>query len=374
MAANEQYVDIQPIGKRKRILVFLADFFITFIIAFILMNAAVFPLGTLFTGNNEKSQNATEAEVLRDNILYGNEILFYKNTDDKYVYEKNLEYTFERYLSYYAFDSENAVNPEEKYGNSKVNEVIYHYWNDIRGDLTTYKNYVKDYLKEYPCLEKDGDLFKLTSQAKSQMQLHFLSNEDMSKDGARWYENMKQFFLNNYSLVMSDVKTNNLSYNGNSYSQYQKLLDEYDTYYDQVLIVCSFISFVLGWFTNFLIFPLINKNNKTIGMLFLKRMRIGTNNLYLTSKKEVVLHSVLALPFNIASMAFMPLFYVSFFYLLNMPFLFGSFIVSIVLIIASFIVLMFNKFNQTLFDLITRSVLITNESMDEINKAKGYYS
>lgn len=374
MAANEQYVDIQPIGKRKRILVFLADFFITFIIAFILMNAAVFPLGTLFTGNNEKSQKATEAEVLRDNILYGNEILFYKNTDDKYVYEKNLEYTFERYLSYYAFDSENAVNPEEKYGNSKVNEVIYHYWNDIRGNLTTYKNYVNDYLKEYPCLEKDGDLFKLTSQAKSQMQLHFLSNEDMSKDGARWYENMKQFFLNNYSLVMSDVKANNLSYNGNSYSQYQKLLDEYDTYYDQVLIVCSFISFVLGWFTNFLIFPLINKNNKTIGMLFLKRMRIGTNNLYLTSKKEVVLHSVLALPFNIASMAFMPLFYVSFFYLLNMPFLFGSFIVSIVLIIASFIVLMFNKFNQTLFDLITRSVLITNESMDEINKAKGYYS
>ena len=44
-------LEIHPLSKWKRILLFLADYFIGFICAFILVNVAVMPLASLITNS-----------------------------------------------------------------------------------------------------------------------------------------------------------------------------------------------------------------------------------------------------------------------------------------------------------------------------------
>ena len=136
-------IDIHPISKWRRILVFLGDFFIHFIISIIIMNIAVMPICSIFV--KPETERSYAAEKKRDNILYEHQLLFYKTDESasgnykKYDFDSNLAYTFNRFLAFYTFADETSLNPEyPEYSHKIENEVIWTYYNDICSDSITY--------------------------------------------------------------------------------------------------------------------------------------------------------------------------------------------------------------------------------------------
>ena len=97
-------IDIMPLGKWRRILLFLGDFFIVFIAAIFLSNIAVYPIIKSATGYDIKESNDVSYQQDRFQILYDNGLLFYEAAETKNNIEENLSYTFDRFLSYYVVE------------------------------------------------------------------------------------------------------------------------------------------------------------------------------------------------------------------------------------------------------------------------------
>ena len=57
----EKVVNITPISKGKRILAFLADFFLTFIFCFVLFNALVQPVSNAIVDSNKRDERSESA-------------------------------------------------------------------------------------------------------------------------------------------------------------------------------------------------------------------------------------------------------------------------------------------------------------------------
>ena len=72
-------VDIFPLNKWKRFLVFLADFFVCFIMCFLLYNIAVMPIAKAVTGYSQKSTESANSMKAMHTVLYENKILFKKH-------------------------------------------------------------------------------------------------------------------------------------------------------------------------------------------------------------------------------------------------------------------------------------------------------
>ena len=97
---KEKTFDILPVKKGRRMLIYLADFFVVLIISMILFNIAVYPLAKLATGSQKKEDEAINYTRQRMDILYNNGLLFYEE-NEKYYYDGNLETTAKKSLGYY---------------------------------------------------------------------------------------------------------------------------------------------------------------------------------------------------------------------------------------------------------------------------------
>lgn len=120
---EEKTFDILPVKKGRRMLIYLADFFVVLIISMILFNIAVYPLAKLATGSQKKEDEAINYTRQRMDILYNNGLLFYEE-NEKYYYDGNLETTAKKSLGYYLGIEGNT-------------DVITTYFVDFRGQKTT---------------------------------------------------------------------------------------------------------------------------------------------------------------------------------------------------------------------------------------------
>jgi len=67
-------IDIHPVSKWKRILVYLGDMMFCFIAAFVIFNCVTYPLATVIAPYD--SEKSLQAAKDRDSVLYDNKILF----------------------------------------------------------------------------------------------------------------------------------------------------------------------------------------------------------------------------------------------------------------------------------------------------------
>lgn len=365
-------VDIQPITKGKRVLVFLADFFLTFILSFVFFNALIMPVSNLMLGSTQRSKESNEAAEVQFTILYANKVMHHENTDDVYYYNANVEYTMNCYLSYYCFEGTDVLEAHPQYGHKEDNEVIKHFYFDIRNDKDAYLNQIKDFNKEYNYFQINGDEISVIDEVKTNLKLSFFSPKDMSKEGKQMLANMQNGFMNYYASVFKDIKKNDITYNGKSYLAYQAIVDAAESFFQWHLVIASIISYIISAAVYFLIVPFLSKDNRTLAMMMMRLTRIGTNNIYLLNNVENLLQFVYMLVFNISIIFFMPMTYAAFTYLFNIPLIPGLLIIGLLIDLVSLIFILATPMNQTLCDLLSRSVIIKNEDLDEIYRAKGY--
>ena len=369
---QQKVIDIQPISKGKRILAFLADFFLVFILTFVVFNALVMPVSSLVLDTTSRTNRSNDAARVQFRILYGEKVMHYEDDDDIYYYNANVEYTMNCYLSYYSFDDSDVLEAHPQYGHKEDNEVIRHFFFDIRNDKDAYLNQLKEFNKEHNYYQISGDEISVIDEVRTNVKLSFFSPNDMSKEGKTMLANMQNDFMNLYASVFKDIKQNDLVHDGASYLANQAIVDEAEAFFQWHLVIGAALSYLLSLLVYFLIVPLIHKDNRTLAMMMMRITRIGTNNIYLLNNIENLLNFIYMIAFNLPVIFFMPMTYVAFTYLFSIPVLPALLFIGVILSIISLIFIIATPLNQSLCDKLSRSVIIKNDDLDEIYRAKGY--
>lgn len=375
---QNKYVDINPISKWKRIGVFLGDFFINFIVAFILFGAAITPLGKVMTSYENKANEFEICEKNRINILYDNELIFYEDEVYKYHEKIYLEYTYECFLSYYVLTGQVDFIPSSpKFGRYLSNEVIKHYYFDIYKNESKYYELFDKYNDKVGYFEKNLTNYILKEEYCSQLLDHFNPLGEMSEVGEEIFNNIASdvFFplfaeiLTNISDPSIDLSSPNYNL---TYNQYSLRAENIRNYHTILLTICGFISFLLSTLLIYLIYPLIVKSRRTPTMSILKVDRINIDNFNHVGKLTYFVLFIYAIAFNLSFVMFLPMTLVSFAYTFQFSILVSFSFVSFVLLLISFIVLLFDPYSRCTSDKLSKTLLISEDDLIEIYKARGY--
>ena len=187
------------------------------------------------------------------------------------------------------------------------------------------------------------------------------------------YKNIKNnVFTPLLAEVFTSIKTNDLTYNGESYIKCQKVVNEVTQFLKNLLTYTIIIAYVLACIIFYLVIPLINKSRKTIAMMMMRIERINIERLYICKRSESISSFIISLLTNMVFIFILPITYVSFTFIFNLNTILIFSLMSLALILVSLIFMLFNSFNRTLSDFFSRSVLITTDTIDEIYRARGY--
>ena len=74
---EENVVEIHPLSKGRRALLFICDFFISFMFSVFFFSLAILPLGKVIINYDSLSKQSAEALKIRNEILFENDLLFY---------------------------------------------------------------------------------------------------------------------------------------------------------------------------------------------------------------------------------------------------------------------------------------------------------
>lgn len=371
-------VDIHPLKKGKRILLFLADFFIQFILSFLLFNVAVAPIGKAIT----KYDNKNDEHIVLTNEMYEH---YYKSgvvfeaVNSEYTdITAGIEYTYRCFLSFFVLDNEESIDANfPQYGHRIENNVIYHYYHDIRLNDDTYINSFKSYNEKnnYFVFDKSSLSFSLKNEVKNELYSFYDPKDEMGNVGKGYYNDILENVFNPMlAEVMVDIDKNDLHFEGENHSflECKNRIKELETYHDHLMTICALISHFVSWLALFLIVPLVNSDRKTLGMLFMKIHILNFNDLNIVKRGAYVINSIYYLFATMLGLMFVPSLLVPFNNLFASGFLIYSSIFAAVLLLADLIFLLINQYNRSLIDFATHSLYLTEKEMSELYRARGY--
>lgn len=361
-------VEIFPLGKGKRMLAFLADFFLTFIIAITLFHLGTYQLGKLFVNFDGRINESVLAQKKRDSVLYGHELLFYPSPDKKEAidFTSNLDYTSKYYL--YEFVKVDGAIPEYE---GKQGEVFRHYYVDIRHDESAYSNL-------YSGLDTVGffDVSTLTMKTayREEFKHALIQGDELSEQGKKDYDEfLSKIFLKAYNRMIDDIREKDLVYEGVSYKEQQQIVAATVALERNLILIAALVAYVLAVSITCLIIPLIGKSRRTLGMLFMRTERIDSSKLVVMKKPRVLLCFLYCFAANMAGVFFLPLGVYDFTSLFALPVLLPVSLIAAAYILGSFVYLLFEPYNRTLSDRLTGTVMVSEATLDEIYRAKGYH-
>lgn len=358
---EENVVEIHPLSKGRRALLFICDFFISFMFSVFFFSLAILPLGKLIINYDSLSKQSAEALKIRNEILFENDLLFYDSNyeSSKVNFDTCNSYTFDRYVAF-LLDLETS-----KY------DVFYNYYVSVLDDENTYNSLFQN------------KYFETKNSLKTEYFNAFLpffdekdTPSETQKEMLKSFQN--DFYLPKYALIIDSINRIDLhaEINGVNYSyvaEQNKALEIENTY--QILVsVCTIISYVISFSICFILMPFITKNGKTISMILLGVERIHFDHLKLLRKWDKLVVALFNFALNAFQILFIPMMVVNFNYIFSLPSIFVISSISFILIIASSITLLFTNFNQTLFDVLSRSFCLKTEALDKIYREKGYFA
>ena len=296
---------ISPCKLTRRILAFLGDFFITFILSVLLYEVAIMPLASITTSYNEKIKEIDANQLRIMDTLYENDLLFYENEDSKYDYNTNSSYTCDKFVEYYTFkdeDNNKYQNINEfdvistyyfkKYDNQEAKKYIYNLFNNTSND----PNQIKFFK------ESDSYDLVLKDEYKDEFKAYFDEYSSMSKQGEADLKLFKSNIFNyNYANIITEfAKTNQTYINCNNQ------INMINNSFDDMYTVCSFISFFISCIVMYLIIPLIDKKSRTLTKMILKIEYFDLKTNYFIKKRNVLFLFFLNMIENFSMLVFIP--------------------------------------------------------------------
>ena len=377
-ASSEKYVDIHPLKKGKRILVFLADFFIHFIFSFLIFNIMVAPIGKVITNYEAKNDEHILLTLDMYDHYYNAKVLLKDDSFDRTDVTAGVEYSYRCFLSYFVLENEESIDSKHpQYGHKKENDVIYHFYKDIRNDEQTYIDSFKYYNSKdnYFVYDETTKEFNLKKEVKNEIYSFYDPKDAIGDIGNKYYSAIsKNVFNPLLAEVMKDIEKNDLHFAGEkrSFLDCKNRIKQLETYHENLMTISAVISHAVIWLVLFLILPIVRKDRKTLAMMFMKIEKVNFYTLNHTSRAMVVLSSIYYLFATMLGIMFVPSLLVPFNNLFALHFLMYGSVFSIALLLGSMFFVLFNQYNRSLIDYLSNSLYLTSEEMDEIYRARGY--
>lgn len=359
-------VDIHPLTRGRRVLAFLADFFLIAILSLLLFHIAVYPIAGVITHSDERYHSYVYDAGQRDAVLYGKELLFYEQTSnmDYSSFSTNLIYTCKLFTSYYVLEGNEK---EAKY------EVFSTYYESLRPKTLQIADIYKKIDAKAQYFSFDNGTITLKDPYKTEFLPLYRAGDALSSKGKTDYEAyQKDFFIVAYSNLIKDVKENDLVYNGISYAQKQKLVEAYVRYSDAMVVASALIAYLISTAVVALLFPIISSRRKTLGMMALRYERVTISEFKVLAQWKSVLIFVYMFALCSGALLFIPWGVVSFNELFSLPMLLLLSLVGMGLDIISLAFFFFDPFGRTLMDRLTFSFMVNQETLGDICRAKGY--
>ena len=366
MTANEEpkIIDIHPLGKWKRVLLYLGDFFLVFIVSLLLFHLAIYPLGRLMVDYEGQMTSLHAAQEKRDSVLYHYELLFpSKEQATTYAdFEDNLAYTAKNYI--HAMTDSSF---EPKY------DVFAHYYREIRQDDAAWVSF-------YARLDEKQGFFDITSTSVSLKQQYkeefapaFNPDDTMSAQGQKDYQTFEsKIFALGYDALLKDIENNDLTFDGKSYKTEQNFVSTVLSNGRRLVVVCALVTLLFVWMLNHLLLPALNKKRKSLAMMFLRIERVHKKTLETPSIPMAYLYAFYSLAAEAVMVIFIPWGSTNFNELFSLPILFPISLFSLAYIIGSLVTLLFDAYNRTLGDLLCQTHCLSADEFDRLVLERGY--
>lgn len=363
---EQKFIDIHPLSKWKRLLVFLGDYFIAFILSFFLFNLVVFPSAQMICKTSEQTNQAILLERKASKMLIDDGYLYSPNDGSTFVEDVN--YTFKVFLSYYAFDeaTPDANNPQ--YGHKIENEVIRHYYENVIKDTNKYiVDFEEVNVDNMFDIGENVDSIVLKADYKTMLATELLevkNEDDYSEAMTNFRDHVfaRLFYLKMYNHITE----NDYVKDGVSYNAYYAEINDIVKKLQWVPVVSTFITIFLSWSIVFVLYPLVNKENRTMTMSVMGASKLHYKSLGPIDKKNVMIQSFYHFVTMLTSILFLPVLYYGIEYCFNLPILFVLSTCSLGLIIVSAIVMIINQYNRTGIDILTDTVLVPTSDLDNM--------
>ena len=369
MIEEKKKVYIYPAKRIRRFGVFFADLFITLILGVLILEGLVLQIARpiiSYSSLVDEMSNISQKEL---DLYYENEILYYEE-DSKYSFSTNLETTSDNYISYLC----NGNNLE-------YTDVINTYYVKIRSySLIDLNKLIKEndtslYFDDTSY--NSNGTYHLKTEFVNQFKPNFISGDEMSENAKTQYDDfVNNYFLKMYSLIVSDIKINNL-YNADkttSFFTYENRMNSINSTIDNMFTISSIIAFILSTFILFFSIPFIDKKGRTIGEIVLKTEHIKLDGYDYLDKKRVFSSYLLSLISNSVILMFLPVLSINFSSLFSFSILVVTSVISLLYLLIDLGFLLFNQLNRSIKEFITHSLVVDKATMDEYYKEMNYGS
>ena len=372
---EKKVINLDPLKKGKRILLFLADYFIDFILGFLLFVVMVYPLGKVMTGFSAKKDVYNANLELRGQILIGSKIIHNSHDVDIYNISYNVDFTSDCFLSYYAFDEESPSNMRyNQFGHKEDNKIFHTYFINILGDENIFITLFDKYNEKFSYFERSGANLTLKSEIRNQVKPNFIKGEECSQVGKEYVSKIKSsVYLPMFSEIMESIKTSDLIFEGHSYNQTQSAIIGYEKFTLNLITATALIAVFLSSSVVYLIIPLCNKGRKTIGMFIMNIEVVNIRSLGYLKKREQVLRFIYSLFQVFLISFFVPMTSIPFVEMFRIQLLFIILLFSLAFMLINMTAILFDQYNRSLFDHLLGVIHLKTADLDEVYRAKGYY-
>ena len=363
---NPTYLDVSPITKGRRMLIYLADLFLNFIIAVVLFAAMVYPIARVIASSDDTEHKQSVNQQYRMDILYNNDLLNYNENGenvDKYDITSSLKYSADLYLKGFL---------NETYQPDYFSLFYIEYLQSEEKEL---KEIIKEH-DDYGFFDYDKSRLDLTDSYKRNFAPLLDANDQLSNTSQSAYEHFVDvFFANVYSRLMTDLLTSDKISSESPLYQFRILDAENNEMIDKenmVAVYATYVAYLLAAIIYFLVVPLVSSTGKTIAMMALRIERVGDDNFKALARKERIIiflyQVVLALPL----IMFVPVMYISITTIFSLPYLLYLSLISLAIVFISMVFIFINRLHRSLLDFLSKSVLISKETLEQIYVTKGY--
>lgn len=350
--------DIYPTSKFRRILCFLLDILIFFISSIFVFEIIASPIMKVSINYPQIMERVSNIYSKRTEILIENDVLFSEN-DGEYNFETSLFYTSDMYIKDYSLNKE------------ITHDVFYNYFEE----LESVNNLMLKYGKDYIDLEKTTNIgtYSFKQEVINLVAPKYVEGDEMSEDGKRMYSSLQNnLFLPLYSEIINDIIINDLYFENNSYNFLtQEVEKESNVINLSYKITASIVFIVIGIIFNFVI-PLTNFKGKTIGEMIMKMEHVDIGNYRYLKKRFVAAQGIMNTLNSTAILFLIPMISLENGRFFTLNELVSISIVGILFVIVELVIMSISKYNRSLKEYTTNSIVVDTEVMDEYYKLKGF--
>lgn len=360
---------IYPAKLGRRVLSFLGDFFITFILCIFFYECVCMPIGRSFGDYVSKSEQIDTLNYQRIDLLYENNIILENKQPsedlnyDKYNFEDAQNFTSEQFIYFYTYKEEKDLNP--------INyEVCYTYklnTNQI-SSASEYSNTLKGNNPNTPFLnylDEDGFLI-LKDEYKDYFRPLFVEGDSMSNKGIEAFGDfLSDYFNPNFSSMVENFSNNNEEYVSLT-NQINEINSSFSSFYQTSAIV----SFLTSSIIMYLVVPLIDKKGRTPLKIILKLEYIDTKKFNNIKKSVAVWLFFLNILENLAMVMFIPFISFGITNIFSLEVLLIVSIISICYDLICIFVAACNSYNKSFKEIFFNLIVVDEKTMDELMVAR----